>query len=504
MAQSVVRIGCDEWRRYGYWCMYEDISGGLFPHRTIFDQVEEAGGTWKNYYNDTPWELFIEKVAHNPEQLQPLDAFFADSAAGTLPSYSWVNPQTGINIISGVGSNDQHPDHDMNAGEQYYKAIYEALRASPQWNSTLMVLTYDEHGGFYDHVPTPMTAPAPDDSPSYPDTFSFTRLGVRIPTLLISPWLPRAYVQGAPPPEQKPTPSSEYDLTSILASSRKLLGIKNTPLTRRDAWAATFEHLFSLLDEPRTDCPMHLPDAITPAEPVLEAALPVNDLQMHILRSTARVSGKKVNKKRLTQKDHAQEVAEHFHHYHHNARHWKKEKQRHSLNASEYRVTLLPKGSYVSGVDDNAWHLNGIAFGDDGQYAGLNTPFITVSTRTLRVSNSSLPYCLDAGAGVEGAVIRVSPCFPSQDPTVNMDMSQHFVLDSMGALQYYTDRSLCVTNLDPQGANPNSDLILSKCNRSVEQNWAYHGRAPGEGGGGQLEFGDVEYYLGVMLAASSV
>ena len=56
----------------------------------------------------------------------------------------------------GVGSNDQHPDHDISAGEQYYKDIYEAIRSSPAWESTLFVITYDEHGGFYDHVVPPL------------------------------------------------------------------------------------------------------------------------------------------------------------------------------------------------------------------------------------------------------------------------------------------------------------------------------------------------------------
>lgn len=82
---------------------------------------------------------------------------------------------------------------DMAAGEQYYKDIYEALRASPQWNDTLFIVTFDEHGGFYDHVPTPLNVPSPGDGEkSYPlRGIEFNRLGVRIPTLLISPWVPK-------------------------------------------------------------------------------------------------------------------------------------------------------------------------------------------------------------------------------------------------------------------------------------------------------------------------
>ena len=114
----------------------------------------------------------------------------------------------------------------MRAGEQYIKDIYEALRNSPQWNESLLVITYDEHGGFYDHVSPPQTGVPPpgDGEASYPTPdFSFDRLGLRIPTLLVSPWIPRGSVVSAPPDRAKPTPSSEFDLTSIIASARKLL-----------------------------------------------------------------------------------------------------------------------------------------------------------------------------------------------------------------------------------------------------------------------------------------
>jgi len=198
-----------------------------------------------------------------------------------------INPRSGINVTTGVGSNDQHPDHDVAAGEAFYKDVYEALRSSPSWNETLLIITYDEHGGYWDHVPTPLDVPSPgDNETSYPDKFAFNRLGVRIPTVLISPWLAKGHVQCAPPAAQKPAGNSEYDLTSIMATARKLLGMHDTPpLTDRDAWAATFEHLFDALDAPRTDCPMHLPDAIPPQKAALEAEAEreLNDLQRHIM-----------------------------------------------------------------------------------------------------------------------------------------------------------------------------------------------------------------------------
>ena len=66
--------------------------------------------TWRNYYNDTPWELFMQKVADSPDNLLPVKDFFLDAEKGNLPALSWINPRSGINITSGVGSNDQHPD----------------------------------------------------------------------------------------------------------------------------------------------------------------------------------------------------------------------------------------------------------------------------------------------------------------------------------------------------------------------------------------------------------
>ena len=75
-------------------CWYHDIPGKLYPQKTIYDQVSAAGKTWKNYFNDTPWELILESVAHSPENLHPLNAFYKDAMEGNLPSFSWINPRS--------------------------------------------------------------------------------------------------------------------------------------------------------------------------------------------------------------------------------------------------------------------------------------------------------------------------------------------------------------------------------------------------------------------------
>ena len=130
--------------------------------------------------------------------------------------------------------------------------------------------------------------PAPDDLPSFPEkNFSFTRLGVRIPTLLISPWIARGTVISEPTDAEKPTDTSEFDLTSIISSVRNLLdGGRVPPLTKRDAWAATFDDYLTTLTEPRTDCPTTLPPApksLGVESATIEAAQRLNDLQTDIV-----------------------------------------------------------------------------------------------------------------------------------------------------------------------------------------------------------------------------
>lgn len=268
----------------------------LYRGRTVFDIVEEAGLDWRYYYADAPLELaMIWKIALNVEKVKPWDRFLDDIAQGQLPAFSWVNPRWFVNVTSREPASDQHPDHDVRAGEALFKTVYEALRAGPQWNETLFIITYDEHGGFYDHVPTPMGVPAPDAYPSHPDkNFSFTRLGIRIPTLLISPWVPKGTIISAPSPAQKPQNNSEFDLTSIISTVKNLLASPGKHLTKRDEWAATFDDVFTE-STPRTDCPMKLPPAPSglrdPENIAREAALPLNDLQVDIANAFRTMRG---------------------------------------------------------------------------------------------------------------------------------------------------------------------------------------------------------------------
>jgi len=150
------------------------------------------------------------------------------------------------------------------------------VRAGPGWNETAVLFTWDDPGGFYDHVAPPMRAPAPDNhsacfcfepgqchgqDPRGHDPY--TRLGSRLPVLLISPWVRKGTVVSEPPAASKPYKDSQYDGTSIAATIKRLFGLPSF-LTRRDAWSASFAHVFDELPGPRTDTPYHLPDAPAP------------------------------------------------------------------------------------------------------------------------------------------------------------------------------------------------------------------------------------------------
>lgn len=433
---------------------YRGISGNLYPQRTFFDQLTSEGLTWRNYYNDTPWELFVSTLAHTPENVQRMDSFYADAARGTLPNFAWINPRMGMNTSTLEGSNDDHPDHDMSLGEKYYKDIYEALRSSPQWNETLFIITFDEHGGYYDHVPTPLGVPPPgDNEDSYPDkNFKFDRLGVRIPTLLISPWIPKGTVISAPPTEQKPFPNSEYDLTSIMSSTRKLLNMQSPPLTNRDAWAGTFEHVFTL-DEPRSDCMDHLPNAGPASDgysPYTEMAMSINDLQKQILDMHAHLGGYQfpATAKLQTQgqvSEHAQELyAAHAE----RTFEWKKSKLDMTLGVKVHPHATEQPSHWVS----SQWVINN----------GTRVTHVTISA-----PSDVTDVCLDYMNGE----VSVSNCYPIPDPDYNRDKGQQWMWEDDSTVRPVVDCSLCLTT------ELGGDVKVAPCDNTPAQRFTYHADA---------------------------
>ncbi|KAL6967663.1 NPC intracellular cholesterol transporter 1, variant 2 [Sarracenia purpurea var. burkii] len=226
-----------------------------FPQKTIFDSLDEDGLTFGIYYQNIPATLFfksLRKLKHVTKFHNYKLKFKLHAKKGKLPNYAVVEQRYfDVNLLP---ANDDHPSHDVAIGQRFVKEVYETLRASPQWKEMALLITYDEHGGFYDHVSTPVSGvPNPDGmigpEPFY---FRFDRLGVRVPTLLISPWIDKGLVIHEP---SGPTPDSQFEHSSIPATVKKLFNLKSNFLTKRDAWAGTFENYFSLRQTPRNDCP---------------------------------------------------------------------------------------------------------------------------------------------------------------------------------------------------------------------------------------------------------
>jgi phospholipase C len=230
-----------------------------YPQRSVFRNIDESiyNRTWGVYFAEAPSAFFLKdtRTEENLLKFHDIRKFYTDVAAGTLPSYSFIEPR--YFEIPDIPANDQHPDHDVGEGDRLMKSLYEALRASPLWTKSLFLITYDEHGGFFDHVGPPTGVPSPDGKVSHDTTpsFDFTRLGVRVPAIAISPWIKKGTVI------HDPVNGTFYEHSSVVATVRKMLVPDQPFLTKRDAWAQTFEWLVDTVDAVRTDCPTTLPEA---------------------------------------------------------------------------------------------------------------------------------------------------------------------------------------------------------------------------------------------------
>jgi phospholipase C len=210
----------------------------IFTCPSIFGALEKAGVDWGIYgYNSDPL------TRHDFTDIQQADEshfghyrdFQERCQSGNLPAYSFLEPSWS------ASGNSQHPNYDVALGEQLMAQVYETLRASPAWNETLLIITYDEHGGNFDHVPPPWGATPPDDSVGE-FNFGFDRFGVRVPALLISPLIAPGTVYR--------TTQGTIDHTSILKTVELRFGLQ--PLTKRDAAAPDLGDVLTLA-KPRTD-----------------------------------------------------------------------------------------------------------------------------------------------------------------------------------------------------------------------------------------------------------
>src|SRR5919202_714878 len=176
-----------------------------------------------------------------------MDRLMQDIAAGTLPAYAFIEPNHGFGPGEG---NSQHPGNNtikgdsFVAGEALMARIYNALVANPElFARTLLLITYDEHGGFFDHVP-PKAVPNPDGIDDPATGFDFTLTGVRVPAVAVSPLIPAGTVD-----------ETFYDHASFPAKVRHRFAPATKPLTRREEAAADLLDHLPLLPQPRTDLP---------------------------------------------------------------------------------------------------------------------------------------------------------------------------------------------------------------------------------------------------------
>lgn len=204
----------------------------VFTCPSIFGRLSDAGKDWGIYgYNRDPMTRldFPDTQKADEGHFGHFRDFQARAANGTLPEYSFLEPDFGAN------GNSQHPNYDVALGEQLIHDVYYAVKNGPGWNDTLLVITYDEHGGNYDHVPPPSGAIPPDES-SGEFGFDFTRFGVRIPALLISPRIAAGTVFRAK--------SGVIDHTSLLRTIELLWNLPS--LTARDKAAPDLGNALTL------------------------------------------------------------------------------------------------------------------------------------------------------------------------------------------------------------------------------------------------------------------
>eukprot|EP00602_Paraphysomonas_sp_CaronLab_P007776 CAMPEP_0185028320 /NCGR_PEP_ID=MMETSP1103-20130426/13959_1 /TAXON_ID=36769 /ORGANISM="Paraphysomonas bandaiensis, Strain Caron Lab Isolate" /LENGTH=501 /DNA_ID=CAMNT_0027562699 /DNA_START=14 /DNA_END=1519 /DNA_ORIENTATION=+ len=266
-----------------------NFNGTLWDQQSYFDYLRKHGRSFAGYYQDDLWALGYFEDMLTPEnskfvyELEP--NFYDHVAEGVLADFVWLQPR--MNAYDGKLPTWQHPDASVREGERLIKEVYEALRAGPKWNETLLLITYDEHGGFYDHVPPPNEGiPSPDGIPAS-NGFEFDQLGVRVPTLAISPLISAGTVVSSSLPGEQPTSTSAFDSTSILSTANILFGLDDAePLSDRMAWANTFAGLVSGDKAPRTDCPETLPEVPPPVPGAYkeQRQRPINDhLEAQIL-----------------------------------------------------------------------------------------------------------------------------------------------------------------------------------------------------------------------------
>lgn len=287
--RSFVHAGTSSGYVYNTW---DSLPPGVLINDTptVFNVLEDAGRSWRVYFGG-PRLFCLALVTQRKmwkyaltSRFAHLRQFYDDAAAGNLPQYTFLEPNF-YNSLEYGPENDMHPDaaplhlgmgiSNVLNGELLLCHVYQALRNGPAWDRTLLVVTFDEHGGCFDHVPPP-PAVSPDGvvvpgSRPGGSGFDFTRLGVRVPGILVSPWI-----------EEGTVFSTQLDHTSVIRSVFECFGVPGT-LLNREAQANSLAGVLTL-EQPRTDTPDIRPRA-APRFDGRGGQLELNDLQRAIVRA---------------------------------------------------------------------------------------------------------------------------------------------------------------------------------------------------------------------------
>ncbi len=225
-------------------------------YKSIYERVVAAGHTARLYYFDEASSSLevVNLLQNQPALFGTFQDFLDACSRNKLPDYSFIEPNyTDHDAPDGSGeliASDQHPDHDVRAGEQFIATVYNAIRQNPNlWPTTALLVVYDEHGGIYDHVPPPACMPdgfvAQPNATGTPDPFHFDRLGVRVPAVLVSPWVARGSVI-----------NETFEHASIPATITDYLIGAYPVRSPREIAANTFLNYLSLpAIRPEADCP---------------------------------------------------------------------------------------------------------------------------------------------------------------------------------------------------------------------------------------------------------
>jgi phospholipase C len=244
---------------------WEAIAGFDFPNGTIFDALQKAGIKHRLYSGDNFPMVSALKGIHL-DDIRHFSLFASDlQQPGYDFSYVFIEPSYDVLHDYRAGSS-QHPLGDITQGEALIKTTYEAIRNSPIWGKSLLIVTWDEHGGFYDHA-TPPSAPAPGDTTlgakHNKSGFTFQQYGPRVPAVVVSPLIPKNLID-----------HRVYDHASIPATVESLFGLGS--LTERDKNANRLDALISLT-QARDDAPTALPAPAVNATPATRPDDSVDD-----------------------------------------------------------------------------------------------------------------------------------------------------------------------------------------------------------------------------------